>query len=73
MEFSPLSLPFLAEINVFDFSWISTPEAWVSLLTLAALEIVRRRATLPELDEYERMSGVHRGPIVQQPMRVALR
>ena len=40
MEFSPLSLPFLAEINVFDFSWISTPEAWVSLMTLAALEIV---------------------------------
>ena len=40
MEFLPLSLPFLAEINVFDFSWISTPEAWVSLLTLAALEIV---------------------------------
>lgn len=40
---------------------------------LAALEIVRRRATLPELDEYERMSGVHRGPIVQQPMRMARR
>jgi predicted tellurium resistance membrane protein TerC len=40
MEFLSLSLPFLAEINVFDFSWISTPEAWVSLLTLAALEIV---------------------------------
>jgi len=40
---------------------------------LAALEIVRRRATLPELDEYERMSGVRRGPIVQQPMRMARR
>lgn len=35
-----LSLPLFAEINVFDFSWTLTPEAWVSLLTLAALEIV---------------------------------
>lgn len=31
---------FLAEINVFDFSWLGSPEAWISLLTLAALEIV---------------------------------
>jgi predicted tellurium resistance membrane protein TerC len=27
-------------LNVFDFSWLSSPEAWVSLLTLAVLEIV---------------------------------
>lgn len=33
-------LPLLAEIQVFDFSWVSSPEAWISLLTLAALEIV---------------------------------
>ncbi len=31
---------FLAEIDVFDFSWLNSPEAWISLLTLAALEIV---------------------------------
>jgi predicted tellurium resistance membrane protein TerC len=29
-----------AEINVFDFSWVTIPEAWISLLTLTALEIV---------------------------------
>lgn len=40
---------------------------------LAALDLVRQRATLPELREYEQESGVHRGPIVQQSMRVALR
>ncbi|MCC6987846.1 MAG: hypothetical protein IT181_02535 [Acidobacteria bacterium] len=39
----------------------------------AALDLVRQRATLPELREYEQESGVHRGPIVQQPMRMALR
>ncbi len=33
-------LPILAEIQVFDFSWLSSPEAWISLLTLTALEIV---------------------------------
>ena len=27
-------------LKVFDFSWLSSPEAWVSLLTLAVLEIV---------------------------------
>lgn len=30
----------LAEIHVFDFSWLNQPEAWVALLTLAFLEIV---------------------------------
>ncbi len=34
------SLPLLAAIQVFDFSWLSSPEAWISLLTLTALEIV---------------------------------
>jgi predicted tellurium resistance membrane protein TerC len=27
-------------LNVFDFSWLASPEAWISLLTLAVLEIV---------------------------------
>ena len=37
----PLPLmPFLAEIAIFDFSWVASPEAWISLLTLAVLEIV---------------------------------
>jgi predicted tellurium resistance membrane protein TerC len=27
-------------LNVFDFSWFASPEAWISLLTLAVLEIV---------------------------------
>lgn len=27
-------------LNVLDFSWISSPEAWIALLTLAVLEIV---------------------------------
>jgi predicted tellurium resistance membrane protein TerC len=40
MDLSLLSLPLFAEINVFDFSWLTVPEAWISLLTLAALEIV---------------------------------
>ncbi len=31
---------FLSEIHVFDFSWVNSPEAWISLITLAALEIV---------------------------------
>jgi len=39
----------------------------------AALDLVRQRATLPELREYEQESGVHRGRIVQHPMRMALR
>lgn len=39
----------------------------------AALDVVRQRATLPELHEYERESGVYRGQIVQHPMRMALR
>ena len=30
----------LAQINVFDMSWITEPEAWVALLTLSVLEIV---------------------------------
>jgi predicted tellurium resistance membrane protein TerC len=33
------SLP-LAEINFFDFSWISSAEAWVAMLTLTVMEIV---------------------------------
>jgi predicted tellurium resistance membrane protein TerC len=40
MSLSLFTVPFIAEINVFDFSWASNPEAWISLLTLAALEIV---------------------------------
>ncbi len=31
--------PLLA-VNVFDFSWIATPEAWVALLTLTVMEVV---------------------------------
>lgn len=27
-------------LNVLDFSWVSSPEAWIALLTLAVLEIV---------------------------------
>lgn len=30
----------LAQINVFDMSWITEPEAWIALLTLSVLEIV---------------------------------
>lgn len=29
-----------ANLNVLDFSWVSSPEAWIALLTLAVLEIV---------------------------------
>ncbi|WP_345784695.1 TerC family protein [Prosthecobacter sp.] len=29
-----------ANLNVFDFSWVVTPEAWVAVLTLCLLEIV---------------------------------
>jgi hypothetical protein len=39
----------------------------------AAIDLVRQRATLPELHEYERESLVHRGTIVQRPMRMARR
>lgn len=39
----------------------------------AALDLVRQRATLPELREYEQQSGVHHGRIVQRPMRMARR
>lgn len=39
----------------------------------AALDLVRQRATLPDLREYESASGVHRGRIVHQPMRMAQR
>jgi predicted tellurium resistance membrane protein TerC len=34
-----LHLP-LAAINFLDFSWISSPEAWVAMLTLTVMEIV---------------------------------
>jgi predicted tellurium resistance membrane protein TerC len=30
----------LAEINFFDLSWISSPEAWVAMITLTVMEIV---------------------------------
>jgi predicted tellurium resistance membrane protein TerC len=30
----------LAAVNLFDFSWISSPEAWVAMLTLTVMEIV---------------------------------
>lgn len=29
-----------ANLNVFDLSWVASPEAWIALLTLAVLEIV---------------------------------
>ncbi|MDB6140396.1 MAG: excinuclease subunit [Verrucomicrobiaceae bacterium] len=29
-----------ASLNIFDFSWVSSPEAWVAVLTLCVLEIV---------------------------------
>jgi predicted tellurium resistance membrane protein TerC len=34
-DFSPL-----LAVNAFDFSWVSTPEAWIALLTLTVMEIV---------------------------------
>ncbi len=33
------SLP-LAEINFLDFSWVTSPEAWVAMVTLTVMEIV---------------------------------
>lgn len=33
-------LPLLAEINIFDFSWVTSSQAWIALLTLCVLEIV---------------------------------
>ena len=33
-------LPFLLALNPFDMSWISSPEAWVALLTLTVMEVV---------------------------------
>lgn len=30
----------LATVNFFDFSWVSSPEAWVAMLTLTVMEIV---------------------------------
>ena len=38
MDFSAL-LP-LAQLDVFDFSWVTSTQAWIALLTLAVLEIV---------------------------------
>lgn len=32
--------PLLAAINFFDFSWTSSPEAWIAMLTLTLMEIV---------------------------------
>lgn len=33
-------IPSLAAVNFLDFSWVSSPEAWVAMLTLTAMEIV---------------------------------
>jgi predicted tellurium resistance membrane protein TerC len=38
MDFLPS--PLLGVVNLFDFSWISSPEAWVAMLTLTVMEIV---------------------------------
>ena len=35
-----LTSPPLAEINFLDFSWVSSPEAWVAMITLTVMEIV---------------------------------
>ncbi|MCB1210855.1 MAG: TerC family protein [Verrucomicrobiales bacterium] len=35
-----MPVPFLAELNPFDFSWLADPEAWIALLTLTIMEIV---------------------------------
>lgn len=35
MELTPL-----LAVNVFDFSWLASPEAWVALLTLTVMEVV---------------------------------
>ena len=32
--------PLLASVNFFDFSWVSSPEAWIAMLTLTVMEIV---------------------------------
>lgn len=32
--------PLLAAVNFFDFSWVSSPEAWIAMLTLTVMEIV---------------------------------
>lgn len=32
--------PLLADVNFFDFSWVSSPEAWIAMLTLTVMEIV---------------------------------
>ena len=38
MDFLPS--PLLGVVNLFDFSWINSPEAWVAMLTLTVMEIV---------------------------------
>lgn len=38
MDLLPTTL--LGTVNVFDFSWVNSPEAWVALLTLTVMEIV---------------------------------
>lgn len=35
-----MDLPPLLAVNVFDFSWLASPEAWVALLTLTVMEVV---------------------------------
>lgn len=36
----PVLPSLLAAVNFFDFSWVSSPEAWIALLTLTVMEIV---------------------------------
>src|SRR5579859_1413829 len=38
-HYSP-AMRLVAEMQVFDFTWLSQPEAWIALLTLGVLEIV---------------------------------
>jgi len=40
MDFSIPLVSLFAKIEVFDFSWLSSPEAWISLATLILLEVV---------------------------------
>jgi predicted tellurium resistance membrane protein TerC len=35
-----MPIPFFAEINIFDLSWLTEPQAWIALLTLTIMEIV---------------------------------
>lgn len=35
-----LMTPLLSSVNMLDFSWVSSPEAWIAMLTLTVMEIV---------------------------------